>query len=315
MKKILMMSLPSGDAGPSVGYHNHFQALVADDRFSIHESRTAAKNWDYFDFFWFYVPFSPYSYRLVKDQFPDKQIIVGPNVLLDCAPKGVSTDFENWFVDDVYCDFYINVADYYLKHVRRFFDQSKSFNALPYCINTKNMPKVAPLADREIDVLIYKKKRRNDPWNDALFKDCKEHLNGYGLSCRSLEYGSHNREDFIEACTKTKVCLWLSIEDYCSLAQLECYQQGTPIIGTKYNLTIPVNGSFQIDAQNFSPRDWISWRPDSASRLSKACKDFVEKVDRSPKSFGVKNVRAYLVRNHSFKIYADRVNRMLDGKA
>ena len=161
--KILMCSFPEGDRGPGIGYQNHKKSIISSTSMEIEEinHNIFSGNLDMYDVFWFYVRFQPQLYYYLKKNYPDKKFIMGPNLLFEKAEVGPSDNWEKWFVQNVESDFYFNAADYYLDRVKEFYLKSKKYSSLPYCIDLKNYD-LSNKAEKNIDVLVYAKKRRID---------------------------------------------------------------------------------------------------------------------------------------------------------
>jgi hypothetical protein len=306
-----MCSYPHGDRGPSVGYRSHMDALNSDKRFTVRECSHSSLNYREFesaDIFWFYsLPFDMDRYAFIKSGFPDRKIVVGPNVFLEKGELGPSSDFEMWATHSLKCDLYCNVADYYLKHVNSFFNFKNPF-VLPYCTGTNFKDETAPIAGRPVDILIYRKARRSDPENDRVFLEIRNGLKNRhpSLNVDFIEYGKYDRELFLSLCDKSKICLWLSAEDYCSLAQLECYSRGTPILGTPWNLTIPLHKYCHVpNLQSFGP--WIQW-----GEITDDVIDYIAKMSANAHLMeGLP--RFYLKKRHSHSSYCDLVWEKING--
>ena len=311
--KILMCSIPDGDRGPAIGYKRHMASLKDAEGISITEiSEEILKDktsMSQFDVFWFYVRFDPRLYNYIYQNFSKKIFWVGPNVLLEKAEIGPSDPWEKYFVDNIKTDLYSNVAQYYLDRVGQFYTGSSCMVELPYCIDAQEyeiFEKNKNLVDRAIDVLVYSKKRRIDKQFENLYPRFIDNLEKSGLEYEVIEYGSHTREQFLSMTADSKCCVWFSIEDYCSNAQLEAMLMGCPIVGTKYNLTHTFDESFLVDGQNMSTSNWITWKDEIPALYMKG----TQKVLKNLKNINEKP-RQYVIDNHGPKAYSSKVRTIL----
>ena len=200
-------------------------------------------------------------------------------------------------------DIYVNVAQYYTDMVKGYYTKSKKYRELPYCLPSSDS-EYKPLQDREFDVLLYFKMRRGDNLVDGIKNDLCDKFLENGVNFHVIEYGGHYRETYLDAVKKSKMVVWLSIEDYCSLAQLEAYDLDTPIIGSKYNLTIPSCKDFLCECQKFD--NWVRWRDDASDKIVSKCLEILPKI-----SWYNWVPKTYLEDNHSPESYARSVERLL----
>jgi len=273
--KILMCSFPLGDRGPGIGYQNHKKAISLSHKLEIEEiNQDILDNYlDEYDVFWFYVRFNPQLYYYLKKNFPNKKFVMGPNILFEKAEEGPSDDWEKWFVKNVESDIYFNAADYYLDRVKVFYSKSKKYFPLPYCIDLKNYDLSNNKVEKDIDVLIYSKKRRIDSQYENLFPEFINMINKSKYSYHVITYGNYSRKEYFDLVKRSKVCVWFSIEDYCSNAQLECQLLNCPIVGTKYNLTDTFDKEYWVDGHVLD-ENWLSWN----ERLPELYMEGVNKV-------------------------------------
>jgi len=259
--KILSISSPGGNRGPAIGYLNHVKALnsngfelVEIDK-NIWENQHLMKT---FDVAWAYVRFQPDIYqRCIDLGIP---IVGGPNIALERADIGVTDDWEKWYLTKSKVSINFNVADYYSKRVSEFVTSDLKCKTLEYCYENSEISQMSN-TKKVNDVLIYFKHRVNDNNSYSRLKALEKGISDAGLSYKTIKYGNYSRKDYLEMCSSSRVCAWLSIEDYCSLAQIEAHLTGCCVIGTSFNLTIPViNEAITNEAQKLNK--WIEWESD-----------------------------------------------------
>lgn len=273
--RILTISAPGGDRGPAVGYRNHVKALsengfeIKDLTQEIWQDPALMKS---FDIAWAYVRFHPLVYsKCLEFGIP---IIGGPNIALERADIGITDDWELWYLTQSSVDVNLNVAEYYTDHVKKFVTSSMKCRTLEYCYESEEILS-AQRVSKPIDVLIYEKDRVNDSKTNSRSRALRAELEASGLTYRIIQYGNHTRDEYIRECLGARVCAWLSVEDYCSLAQIEAHLAGCCVIGSPYNLTIPVLDSCIVEGSQ-SIRNWVSWEEDSI--VAKSYTSAIKKV-------------------------------------
>ena len=305
--KILSISRPGGDRGPAVGFQNHFSALNQGD-FEILEINQ--RIWDSddlmksFDIAWAYVRFHPQIVKRCHDL--GMHFLGGPNIALERADIGITDEWERWYLQQSNIKMNINVAEYYASRVQEFANRSMKCRTLEYCYESDDIVDLSK-NDKKNDVLIYVKDRVNDRQTssrvDSLIKKIKKH----NLKFEIIEYGSHTRADYIKACSQSKTCAWISIEDYCSLAQIESQLAGCCVIGTPYNNTIPVfSEAINYDSQVMN--QWIEWSPDD-----KVAQSYLESINRVLSISNLsKTVSEVTQERHSYKKYRSKTSELCE---
>jgi len=312
MIRILMVSAPGGDRGPANAYQNHINALDSSSDFLIKgiNEIQSEEELQLFDVFWFSVRFHPNLYFELKNRFPDKVFWMGPNVLFEKAEIGPSDDWESWFVNNVSCDVYTNKADFYVDRAVQYFKGSKKYEVLKNCLNLEsyNISREDIInSSRETDVLVYYKNRRIDYQLDDLYPIFLQRLQKLGLKYEVIEYGKYARPDYFEKLLRSKLCVWLSIEDFCANAQLEAQYLNVPVLGTKYNNTDSFDESLNVDAATMTNRDWIRWKGDMPGIFIDGIESYfsetVGSVETKPLDF--------VLQNYSYDAYAQQILRIL----
>jgi hypothetical protein len=267
MYNILMMSKPGGDRGPSIGYINHINALNSDSAFNVNELEKISdiSQLQKYDYFWFYVRFDPKLYYYIKENFPDKKIICGHNVLLE-KPESVPSDpWESWFLQNVNFDLQLNSVKFYSDYVKTVVrkDLQNKTQHLNYCLDMTKMDWEPYSLKNSIKkpVLIYSKNRRIDKNYFAMFKQFINKIKSENIDHSIVEYGNYDREDFLNSLKKYSCCITLSHEDYPGYAMLEAMAKNIPVLGTRYSIPQIFDENFWFEGQTLGP-DWIE-RDDS----------------------------------------------------
>jgi len=301
--KILMISSPGGDRGPAIGYKNHLKAFKSDERFEIIELSNENINRkdiiNNVDIVWAYVRFHPSLFNYFKSL--NKVFIGGPNVLFERGDLGPTDEWEKSYCGLKNLDFHINNSDYYLEHVKKFLNAEIKTFSHEACYDLNDLPNANRTFHRNNDVLIYFKQRINDDKTPEILEKIENQLKDKNLKYKILRYGNHKRDDFISLARISKSCIWLSIEDYCSLAQIESHLCGCPVIGTNYNLTIPICDDAIVDAQNFN--SWIEWK--DPQLVSESFLAGVEKI-LNKKDINLITEKSAIIR-HSYEKYTQKI--------
>ena len=296
--KILSISSPGGDRGPAVGYRNHLRAL-SEGGFRVEE--LTQKIWENpmlmksFDVAWAYVRFHPAVYsKCLEIGLP---VIGGPNIALERADLGITDDWERWYLTQSNVSVNLNVAEYYTNRVSEFVTSKMKCRTLEYCYESEEILALQR-AKSPVDVLIYEKDRVNDGKSSSRIDTLQRELDKAGMTHRTVQYGSHTREEYIRECLGARVCAWLSIEDYCSLAQIEAHLAGCCVVGSPYNLTIPTVRECTVEGVQ-TIRGWVTWEDDSA-----VARGYADSISRVLQSNDLPSLtRDIAKRRHSFEYY------------
>ena len=308
--RILSVSAPSGDRGPAVGYANHRAALqkygieITELDESIWASDDAISD---FSVAWAYVRFHPAI--LERCMKLGVKFIVGPNTLFERGDVGPSDDWEKWLLN-AGADLHVNVADYYTQHVACFMGPATRCRTLEYAYEMPTLEDhQASTTSRHNEVLLYVKDRVNDGAALHIADELQRALHASRITSSQIVYGQHQRQDFIDACLRSKLCAWISIEDYCSLAQIEAHLCGCRVIGTPWNLTIPTDSlSIVNGAQSFDIKSWVSW---SSSR--EIVDAYVDAIVSALEGTDPAHVRQTAQFRHGYTSYVSRVRSLVGG--
>ena len=305
--KILMCSYPQSNRGPGNAFINHLSALHNSESFDVElitqEHINNPNLFSKYDVFWFSIRFHPNLYFFLKNNFPNKKIFMGPNVLFEKAEIGPSDEWEKWFVENVECDLYFNKANFYLDRVKEFYKGSKKYKVLPNCIEQKSLKFLRDRKKNKISnkVLVYSKKRRIDKQFDSIFPEFLESLSKENIDFDVLTYGQYERADFMNAIPNYMCCFWWSIEDFCSNAQLEMQSIGTPVIGTPYNTTHTYDKNLVVEGSILTSEEWITWK-DDVGKAYLEC--FLENKKMFNNLLEIENRIKYIESNHSYDAYS-----------
>lgn len=305
-----MISFPGGDRGPAIGYKNHLKALNNSNLFHVDEINQYIweNNFDDYDYYWSYTRFNNVIYDRIKKN--NKKIIGGPNIALERADFGISDDWEYWYLNNSKVDINLNVADYYLDHVKSFSTNEMKFKTLEYCYELEKVD----FLNKKNDVLIYVKDRINEnkEFSSIRVNKLKELFEKNNISYKILQYGTYEREAFLEDCKNSKIVTWLSIEDYCSLAQIEAQLMGCCVIGTPYNLTIPTDNDCIVqNVQTISRFEWVNWLKNKEEQ-EKISEEFFKTINKKLFSENL-SLEVYNTTSikHSYKKYVQNVLEVL----
>lgn len=303
---ILMCSSPGGNRGPANAYGNHLRALSMSESYNVFDISGFSRidELSNIDIFWFSVRFHPDLYYAIKNRYPDRVYVMGPNVLFEKAEVGPSDPWEEWFVDNVSADFYFNKADFYLDRAKEFYTKSKTYAVLRNCIDLSSYDS-RPVT-KDLDVLLYYKNRRIDNQLDHMFPEFMRKLDKMDLSYQTISYGSYDREDYFRQLRRSKLCVWFSIEDFCANAQLEAQYFNVPVLGTKHNCTENFDSSLIVPASKMTNGSWVKWVDEMpqifVDRISDFFNEDVDSVNDRPSKF--------IEENYSYAAYEKQINRI-----
>lgn len=306
-----MISTPGDDRGPGVMYRNHLAALAQQDS-EISVANLTQEIWESdellsnFDVAWGYVRFNPHLLpRLRSLRVP---VIGGPNIVMERADAGIIDEYENWYLTQQSVDMNLNVANYYRNHVKKFVKNNMRCEVLEGAYDIKTIHQY-PRHKKSVDVLLYQKIRVNDDEQSAKkrLRLIDDGLQKLGLTTRIIIYGNHTRDEYFKLCSMSKIVVWLSIEDYASLAQIEAHLFGACVVGTPYNFTIPVlDESVCMNSQYM--KNWIEWKhPEIVAN------DFINTVQRV---LAIKSLEDIITERsttrHGFKRYRSEITRLIE---
>jgi len=307
--KILMCSRPGGDRGPGLTFSHHVDALNQDKlgRFDVDElwklNNVQMEDLIKYDVFWFYAKgFAPKLYYALKQQFPNKKFVFGPNVLLDYPDIGAADEWDKWFVSEVEFDLYIDQVEFYNNHVKKFLrkDQVHKAAYLDKCVTFDIDPVIIENKNIEYDCLVYSKRRRYDDnyfnFHDGIIDLLEEN----NISYIELTYGSYKREDYFDALLKSKCCINLSLDECPGIATYEAMFLDVPVIGSPNNTPSIFDQNFWVHDTDRMTEKYLKRKDGSAIPYIEKVKQFLN-GELNPSI----SPREYILRHAGYERYAN----------
>jgi hypothetical protein len=310
--KILMCSRPGGDRGPGLTFSHHVDALNQDKlgRFEVDElwELETYDNLDSYDVFWFYAKgFHPQLYEKLKE-FKNSKIVIGPNVLLDYPDIGPADPWDNWFVENVEFDLYIDQVEFYNNHVKKFLRKDLVHKAdyLDKCVVFDIDPSIIENKQPEFDCLVYSKKRRYDDNYDSFYVGIIDELEKNNISYEVVRYGDYTREDYFDLLLKARCCLNLSLDECPGIATYEAMFLNTPIIGSPNNTPSIFDQNFWVHDTDKMTEKYIKRKDNAAQPYVEKVKEFLDGKLQAPLS-----PREYILRHAGYERYANDAYKLM----
>jgi hypothetical protein len=308
-----MCSRPGGDRGPGLTFSHHVDALNQDklSRFYVREIwKIEASDIQYFDIFWFYAKgFDPNLYYYLKNSYPDKKFVFGPNVLLDKPDVGAADEWDKWFLSKVEFDLYIDQVEYYNNHVKKFLREDLVHKAsyLDKCVTFDLDERFSKDKKIEYDCLIYSKKRRYDD-NYSHFRDnLIKLLDEQEISYIEITYGNYKREEYFDALFKSKCCVNMSLDECPGIATYEAMHADTPIIGSPHNTPSIFDENYWVHDTDYMTDRYLKRKEDAHVRYYNKIKEFLDgdlQINVSP--------REYVLKHTSYQRYANDAYELMN---
>lgn len=310
MIKILMLGRPGGTLGFT--YDQHIIGLNSDTqkRFSV-ESLTRDLTYqeaEKYDIFWFYAKaFQPQVFQSLKNNFPKKKFVVGPNVLLDKPDVGISDEWDHWLVNHAEFDLHLDQVEFYNRHVKKFIPEKKRSLSthLDKCMRLEIFDEEVNTSERSIDCLVYSKKRRYD-YNFEKFREgIIEGLQQRNLCYKEIVYGNYEKKDFLDTLLKTKVMLNLSLDECPGILNYEAFYCNTHVIGSPHNVPSHYDERLWVQNTDHMTKKYLV-------RNEKASEDYLKKLDEYFEKYDCKeselnSPREYVLKHTSYQRYCDDV--------
>jgi hypothetical protein len=312
MKKILMFGRPGGTLGFT--FDQHVKGLNSDNkkRFQVEVARNQItyEELESFDIFWFYAKaFNPSLYEAIFKEFSHKRFIVGPNVLLDKPDVGLSDEWDKWLVNHATFDLQLDQVEFYNNHVKKFLpdDKKKISKHLDKCMRLDIFEKQVNNSLRDIDCLVYSKKRRYDVHFEAFRKNIIEGLNERNLIFEEITYGSYEKEDFLKKLLKTKLMINLSLDECPGILNYEAFYCNTHVIGSPHNVPSHYDKSLHVEGSDEMTERYLLRKPESAQL-------YLKKIDWFFSDYKAKEIspREYVLEHTSYQRYCDDVALLVD---
>ena len=308
-----MCSRPGGDRGPGLTFNHHVKSLNEDQlgRFVVDEAWKLKKDDDIsaYDVFWFYAKaFNPQVFYDLKQMYPNKKFVFGPNILLDKPDVGAADRWDEWFLKSVDFDLYIDQVEYYNNHVKKFIRPELQDKAdyLDKCV-TFDMPEsYIQSRTNEYDCLIYSKKRRYDYSFDSFRDKLVFLLEKEGLTFLELTYGEYQRQEYFDSLLQSKCCVNLSLDECPGIATYESMFMNTPIIGSPHNTPSIFNQDFWVHDTDYMTERYLVRKDDAAEKYFAKIVEYLNgdiKFDRSPREF--------ILQHAGYQRYADDAYKLM----
>jgi hypothetical protein len=315
MIKILMLGRPGGTLGFT--FDQHVAALNSDPkkRYQVEtvKNETTVQDVKHFDVFWFYAKaFHPSVFNTLREHYPDKTFIVGPNVLLDKPDIGISDDWDNWLINYADFDIHLDQVEFYNNHVKKFLPEKKKAIStyLDKCMILDIFEKDISDIDRDIDCLVYSKKRRYDKNFNDFRANIIKGLNNRGIKYQEITYGKYKKDEFIQKLLRTKVMLNLSLDECPGILNYEAFYCNVHVIGSPHNVPSHYDDRFYVENTDCMTEQYLVRQPKSAEKylqkLDWYFKDFTS-LPASKKS----SPREFVLRHTSYSKYCDSVEKII----
>ena len=308
-----MCSKPGGDRGPGLTFGHHVKALNSDsqNRFIVDEAWNLKRGHDTsdYDIFWFYAKaFGPQIFYRLKQKYPNKKFVFGPNILLDKPDIGASDRWDEWFLTSVDFDLYIDQVEFYNNHVKKFIreDLQDKSDFLDKCVTFELPEEYIKNRTDEYDCLIYSKKRRYDYTFDSFRGKLISLLEKKGVKFLELTYGSYERQEYFDALLKSKCCVNLSLDECPGIATYESMFMNTPIIGSPHNTPSIFDANFWVHDTDYMTDKYLVRKNDADEKYFSKIISFLNgelKYTESP----IK----YILRHAGYQRYADDAYKLM----
>ena len=305
-----MFGRPGGTLGFTFDQHvialnsdqkKRFHVEVAKDRLSVDEVSN-------FDIFWFYAKaFHPNLYETLKSTFSDKLFIVGPNVLLDKPDVGISDEWDNWLINHCEFDLHLDQVEFYNNHVKKFLPEKKRAISthIDKCMRLDIFENDISQSKREIDCLVYSKKRRYDVHFDQFRKNIIDGIEQRGLSYKEITYGSYEKEYFLQTLIKTKLMINLSLDECPGILNYEAFYCNTHVIGSEHNVPSHYDRTLHVKDSDYMTEKYLVRPPESSEKyLSKIDWFFSDYYGKKDKTL---SPRDFVLQHTSYERYCDDV--------
>lgn len=317
--KILMLGKPGGTLART--YNWHIQALNLDNkkRFDVDDINIVTSNFTKnidvtkYDIFWFYAKaFNPSIYNQIKEIRPDAKIICGPNILLDKPDKGISDEWDKWYVNEANPDLHLDQVEFYSNHVKKFLNKemSKKSLCIDKCISLND-----DLYDAEkekvYDCLIYSKKRRYDYNFEEFRSELLKNLDSNNIKYVELKagkFGKYEREEYFKLLNQSRVTVNLSLDECPGILNFESMFFNVPVIGSKHNVPSTSCPELIVEDTDEMTEKYLVRKEKAANLYFKKIKWFLENKEL------IKTDHRQWVKNHaSFERYANNVESLIKG--
>lgn len=155
------------------------------------------------------------------DKYPRSKILFGPHFWV--FPNPSDPIFTKATPEHAKRCTYLCLSDWNKQVYTEFIPESQQiipFVPIPFGLDIVSKSKEKP----EPDCIIYFKAR-----HPALLDVCRAFVESKGLRYRVYQYGSYNREEYLDTLRKTQFAIWIGSHESQGFALQECLATGTPI--------------------------------------------------------------------------------------
>ena len=313
--KILMFAKPGGTLGFT--FDQHVKALNSDPkkRFDVHcvNNQMRYEDLEDFDVFWFYAKaFQPNLYQNLMYRFPKKKFVVGPNVLLDKPDVGISDEWDNWLINHADFDLHLDQVEFYNNHVKKFFpDEKKRLSThVDKCMRLDIFDKDIEETERNIDCLVYSKRRRYDTHFEGFRKGILEGLEKRGLKYKEITYGSYKKEEFLSTLLRTKVMINLSLDECPGILNYEAFYCNCHVIGSPHNVPSHYDENLHVLQTDYMTEKYLVRPKESSEKYLQKIDWFFSKYLKNEENKSLP--REYVLSHTSYERYCDDVEKVLN---
>ena len=179
---------------------------------NTHDSNFADESYD--------IIWSPSGW-IDPDKYAHSKIIFGPQFWV--FPNPSDPLFTRAKPEHANRCIYVCLSEWIVNVFREFVPESQQiipFVPIPFGLDVASKPKGTP----EFDCIIYFKGR-----HPALLDACRAFVESKGLRYRVYQYGSYNREEYLDTLTKTQFAIWIGSHESQGFGLEECLATGTPM--------------------------------------------------------------------------------------
>jgi hypothetical protein len=314
-----MLGKPGGHLGFT--FEQHIKGLNLDnknrfyvsflDEMSDRSYNTISK----FDIFWFYAKaFHPSIFEEIRSTFPNKKIIVGPNVLLDKPDIGICDEWDDWLINKAEFDLHLDQVEFYNNHVKKFFpDNRKNLSThLDKCMRLDIFDKDIENTNRDIDCLVYSKKRRYDKNYENFRSGIVTGLKSLGVKTEIMNYGEYKKEDFLKKLLRSKVMMNLSLDECPGILNYEAFYCNTHVIGSNHNVPSHYDKTLWVEDTDSMTNSYLVRKDDAHIKYLKKFESFIKNYDKNVKD--LKSPREYVLNHTSYQRYCDDLVQIINEK-
>jgi hypothetical protein len=157
------------------------------------------------------------------DQYPTSKIIFGPHFWV--FPNPNDPIFTHLRPEHASRCIYVTLSDWVEKLFNEFIPKSKQI--IPFVSIPFGLLQDIPFKKDEIewDCILYYKNR-----HPSLYTFCEEFVKSKGLRYKIIQYGTYNKQDYLNSLQKTRFVIWVGEHESQGFGLEECLATNTPIL-------------------------------------------------------------------------------------